>query len=32
MLVESNIATNIKVEEDTAICEMSAAENFLDSI
>ena len=32
MLVENNIATKIKAEEDTAICEMSAAENFLDSI
>ena len=32
MLVENNIATKIKFEEDTATCEMSAAENFLDSI
>ena len=32
MLVENNIATKIKAEEDTATCEMSAAENFLDSI
>ena len=31
MLVENNIATKIKAEEDTATCEMSAAENFLDS-
>ena len=30
MLVENNIATKIKAEEDTATCEMSAAENFLD--
>ena len=28
MLVENNIATKIKAEEDTATCEMSAAENF----
>ena len=32
MLVENNIATKIKAEEDTATCEMSAAENFLVSI
>ena len=32
MLVENNIVTKIKVEEDTATCEMSAAENFLESI
>ena len=32
MLVENNIVTKIKAEEDTAICEMSAAENFLKSI
>ena len=32
MLVENNIATKIKAEEDTATCEMSAAENFLDTI
>ena len=32
MLVENNIAIKIKAEEDTATCEMSAAENFLDSI
>ena len=32
MLVENNIATKIKAEEDTATCEISAAENFLDSI
>ena len=32
MLIENNIATKIKVEEDTATCEMSAAENFLESI
>ena len=32
MLIENNIAIKIKVEEDTATCEMSAAENFLDSI
>ena len=32
MLVENNIATKIKVEEDAATCEMSAAENFLESI
>ena len=32
MLVENNIATKIKAEEDTATCEMSAAENFLNSI
>ena len=32
MLVENNIVTKIKVEEDTATCEISAAENFLDSI
>ena len=32
MLVENNIATIIKAEEDTATCEISAAENFLNSI
>ena len=32
MLVENNIATKINAEDDTATCEMSAAENFLDSI
>ena len=32
MLVENNIVIKIKAEEDTATCEMSAAENFLDSI
>ena len=32
MLVENNIVTKIKAEEDAATCEMSAAENFLDSI
>ena len=32
MLVENNIVTKIKVEEDTATCEMSAAENFLETI
>ena len=32
MLVENNIATKIKAEEDTANCEISAAENFLNSI
>ena len=32
MLVENNIATKIKAEEDTATCEISAAENFLNSI
>ena len=32
MLVENNIVTKIKVEEDTATCEISAAENFLDLI
>ena len=32
MLVENKKKTKIKVEEDTATSEMSAAENFLDSI
>ena len=32
MLVENNVVTKIKVEEDTATCEISAAENFLNSI
>ena len=32
MLVENNIATKINAEDDTATCEISAAENFLDSI
>jgi len=32
MLVENNIVIKIKAEEDTATCEMSAAENFLESI
>ena len=32
MLIENNIATKIKAEEDTATCEISAAENFLNSI
>ena len=32
MLVENNIASKIKAEEDTATCEISAAENFLKSI
>ena len=32
MHVDNNIVTTIKAEEDTAICEISAAENFLDSI
>ena len=32
MLVENNIVSKIKVEENTATCEMSAAENFLDLI
>ena len=32
MLVENNVAIKIKAEEDTANCEISAAENFLDSI
>mgnify|MGYP005672799273 FL=1 len=32
MLVENNIVTKIKVEEDTATCEISAAENFLNLI
>ena len=32
MLVENNVAIKIKAEEDTANCEISAAENFIDSI
>ena len=32
MLVENSVVTKIKVEEDTAACEISAAENFLNSI
>jgi peroxiredoxin len=32
MLIEDNIARKIKVEEDTALCEVSAAENFIKSI
>ena len=32
MLVENNIAIKINAEDDTATCEISAAENFLDSI
>ena len=32
MLVENNVAIKIKAEEDTANCEISAAENFLNSI
>tara|TARA_B100001093_G_scaffold230821_1_gene221381 strand:- start:344 stop:832 length:489 start_codon:yes stop_codon:yes gene_type:complete len=32
MMVENNVVTKINVEEDTATCEISAAENFLNSI
>jgi len=32
MLVEQNVIKNIKLEEDTGICEISAAENFIKEI
>ena len=32
MLIENNITKSIKVEEDTAACEISAAENFIKEI
>jgi hypothetical protein len=32
MLVENNIAKIIKEEEDTGMCEISAAENFIKDI
>jgi hypothetical protein len=32
MLVEDNIIKIIKAEEDTAVCEISAAENFIKGI
>ena len=32
MLVEDNVIKMIKVEEDTATCEISAAENFIKEI
>ena len=32
MLIENNIIKSIKLEEDTAVCEISAAENFIKDI
>jgi 2-Cys peroxiredoxin 5 len=32
MLIENNIVKLIKLEEDTATCEISAAENFIKEI
>ena len=32
MLVENNVVKTIKVEEDTGVCEISAAENFIKEI
>jgi peroxiredoxin len=32
MLIEDNIIRKIKVEEDTALCQVSAAENFIKSV
>ena len=32
MLIENNIIKSIKLEEDTAVCEISAAENFIKEI
>jgi peroxiredoxin len=32
MLIEDNVIKTIKVEEDTASCEISAAENFIKGI
>jgi len=32
MLVENNVIRNIKLEEDTSHCEISAAENFIKEI
>jgi 2-Cys peroxiredoxin 5 len=32
MLIENNVVKSIKAEEDTAACEISAAENFIKEI
>jgi len=32
MLIEKNVIKNIKLEEDTSHCEISAAENFIKEI